>query len=68
MNRAKQWRVEAMELRRQLADKPTDSDLIARANELAREGHRLGVFRRFPRGCNATLSRDPASLNMRRKR
>jgi len=39
----RQWLSRAHELRRQLAEKPTDVDLLAAAEALAREGRQLGL-------------------------
>ena len=44
MNEAKrQWLSRALDLRRRLAERPHDVDLLAEADELAREGRRLGL-------------------------
>ena len=39
----RQWLARALELRRRLADKPHDPQLLLQADELAVEGRKLGL-------------------------
>ena len=55
----RQWLARAAELRRKLADKPNDAELLAQADALAQEGRRLGLTTKHGRDIDLGWVRRP---------
>ena len=55
----KEWLARAAELRRKLADRPNDAELLAQADALAVEGRRIGLQTRPGRDLDLGWVRRP---------